>query len=362
MQAIAYWKHRADLDAADEHGDTIKHRRHLSVSPGWDGEIVINGALDPVGGEIFKTELDRICQQLRLADLRDGVERSTQQRRTDALVEMAMRSATAPADGLRPKPLFTVTIGIEPRNHLCETAAGTILAPGLLMRCSPTPSLSGSSTTPRTATSKPHDAATSPVQSVGSSKSATATAKSSTAAPNPSRSATSTTSPPTPNTRSHATAPDKSAAPPTTESSKTNGKLPKKQRRGDPLPCEHCAPSGPPPHPTTKRRQTPAPHPPPAERCSPSANARLSRFASVTPKLDLESNGKPLVRACVRCTRRADQRSTAGRHVRRTHPNIPRQQNSSARRGACRKDLWRADNAHREQRTASPPATGHRSR
>lgn len=133
MQGVAYWKHRADLDAADEHGDTVHHRRHLAVSPGWDGEVVINGSLDPVGGAIFKTELDRIGEQFRLADLRDGVERTIQQRRTDALVEMAMRSATAPADGLRPRPLFTVTIGIEPFNHLCETAAGTIIAPGLLM-------------------------------------------------------------------------------------------------------------------------------------------------------------------------------------------------------------------------------------
>ena len=132
-QAVAYWKHRADLDAADDHGDTIKHRRHLSVSPGWDGEIVVNGALDPVGGAIYKTELDRLCEQLRLSDLRDGVERTIQQRRADAQVEMAIRSATAPADGLRPKPLFTVTIGIDPFNHLCETAAGTVLAPGLLM-------------------------------------------------------------------------------------------------------------------------------------------------------------------------------------------------------------------------------------
>ncbi len=44
-----------------------------------------------------------------------------------------MRSATAPADGLRPRPLFTVTIGIEPFNHLCQTAAGTVIAPGLLV-------------------------------------------------------------------------------------------------------------------------------------------------------------------------------------------------------------------------------------
>ena len=44
-----------------------------------------------------------------------------------------MRSATAPADGLRPRPLLTVTIGIDPFNHLCQTAAGTVIAPGLLI-------------------------------------------------------------------------------------------------------------------------------------------------------------------------------------------------------------------------------------
>jgi hypothetical protein len=46
---------------------------------------------------------------------------------------MAMRSATAPADGLRPRPLLTVTIGIDPFDHLCQTAAGTVIAPGLLV-------------------------------------------------------------------------------------------------------------------------------------------------------------------------------------------------------------------------------------
>ena len=56
-----------------------------------------------------------------------------QQRRADALVEMARRSAIAPLDGLRPRPLFTVTIGIDPFTHLCQTAAGTVIAPGLLM-------------------------------------------------------------------------------------------------------------------------------------------------------------------------------------------------------------------------------------
>jgi Domain of unknown function (DUF222) len=132
-RGIEYWKQCADRDAADRDADSVRASRHLSASVTWRGMVAIDGLLDPVGGEIFKTELDRICEQLRLEDLRDGVDRTPQQRRADALVEMAMRSATAPADGLRPRPLFTVTIGIDPFNHVCQTAAGTVIAPGLLL-------------------------------------------------------------------------------------------------------------------------------------------------------------------------------------------------------------------------------------
>ncbi len=44
-----------------------------------------------------------------------------------------MRSATAPADGLRPRPLLTITIGIEPFGRLCQLASGTVIAPGLVL-------------------------------------------------------------------------------------------------------------------------------------------------------------------------------------------------------------------------------------
>ena len=132
-RGIEYWKQRADRDAVDRDADTVRASRHLSASTTWRGAVAVDGLLDPVGGETFKTELERICEQLRLEDLRNGVERTPRQRRADALVEMAMRSATAPADGLRPRPLFTVTIGIEPFGWLCQTAAGTVLAPGMLM-------------------------------------------------------------------------------------------------------------------------------------------------------------------------------------------------------------------------------------
>ena len=132
-RSVEYWKQRADLEAADRDADTLHQSRRLSASVTWRGTVAIDGMLDPLGGEVFKTELDRLCDRLRLEDFRDGVERTAQQRRADALVEMAMRSATAPADGLRPWPLLTVTIGIDPFNHLCQTAAGTVIAPGLLM-------------------------------------------------------------------------------------------------------------------------------------------------------------------------------------------------------------------------------------
>ena len=132
-RGIEYWKQCADLDAADRDADTVHKSRRLSASVTWRGTVAIDGLLDPLGGEIFKTELDRLCEQLRLEDLRDGAERTPQQRRADAVVEMAMRSAAAPADGLRPRPLLTVTIGIDPFNHLCQTAAGTVIAPGLLL-------------------------------------------------------------------------------------------------------------------------------------------------------------------------------------------------------------------------------------
>jgi len=133
LRAIDYWKQLADHDAADDDAEMDREGRHASMAIGWRGAGMLNAVFDPIGAEVFKTELDRLGEQLRLQDQRGGTVRTVQQRRADALVEMATRSATAPADGLRPRPLFTVTIGIDPFNHLCETAAGTVIAPGLLM-------------------------------------------------------------------------------------------------------------------------------------------------------------------------------------------------------------------------------------
>jgi hypothetical protein len=131
---VDYWCARADADAAEDRAERQRNAAHLSVSPTLDGTVVINGTLDPIGGSIVADELTRLERELYLANKRDGVTRTASQRRAAALVEMARRSATAPAGGRRPKPLFTVLVGDDTMSQLCELANGTVITPGQLLQ------------------------------------------------------------------------------------------------------------------------------------------------------------------------------------------------------------------------------------
>jgi hypothetical protein len=136
VKATRYWQMYADRDADNPDPDKSTKDRdgnRLSASRLLDGKVFIDGVLDVLGGEIFTNELDRLTEQLRLADLRDGVERTTPQRRAAALIEMATRSATAPADGQRPRPLITVTMGAGHFEWMCQTAAGVVIEPELML-------------------------------------------------------------------------------------------------------------------------------------------------------------------------------------------------------------------------------------
>jgi hypothetical protein len=131
---VDYWCVRADADAAEDQAERQRNAAHLDVSSTLDGTVAVNGLLDPIGGSIVSAELTRLERELYLADQRDGVTRTASQRRAAALVVMATRSATAPADGRRPKPLFTALVGDATMSQLCELANGTVITPGQLVR------------------------------------------------------------------------------------------------------------------------------------------------------------------------------------------------------------------------------------
>jgi hypothetical protein len=132
VRMVDYWCQRADADGAESDAERQREAAHLHVSATIDGTVVVNGVLDPVGGAVVKSELDRLERELYLADQRDGTIRTTSQRRAAAVVEMATRSATAPAGGRRPKPLFSVLLGDDTFTRLCELSNGQVVTPGSL--------------------------------------------------------------------------------------------------------------------------------------------------------------------------------------------------------------------------------------
>jgi hypothetical protein len=129
---VDYWCQRADADRAENDAEHRRRASHLHCSETIDGERMISGRLDPIGGSVVEAELLRLERELYLADRGDGVVRTGSQRCAAALVEMATRSASTPVDARRPKPLFTVLIGDQTLTRLCELADGTLLPPGQL--------------------------------------------------------------------------------------------------------------------------------------------------------------------------------------------------------------------------------------
>jgi Domain of unknown function (DUF222) len=186
--AINYWKLRVDADLGDDGKPPRWLNRQARDSRGIDGEIHLDAIFDAVGGATFMAAWNRIDDELRLRDQAVIAEtgelpRTRQQRRLDALVEMAVRAttsagggsgtgtdhadgsdaeqtesdetdnndgdgpnATASKDGgrarpatpcrcqrARPRPLVTVVLGDATFRWLCELSDGTVIAPGELV-------------------------------------------------------------------------------------------------------------------------------------------------------------------------------------------------------------------------------------
>src|ERR1700734_892101 len=141
-RVLEYWKQLADSDGAEASDEERKAARNVffesSLGAMWLGQMT----LGPISGSIVAGELNRLEHDLFEADCAqakerlgrtgriDELARTSGQRRADALVEMATRSRTAPAEGIRPAPLFTVFVGYETMyGRICELENGTVMAP-----------------------------------------------------------------------------------------------------------------------------------------------------------------------------------------------------------------------------------------
>jgi hypothetical protein len=144
-QAVEYWRLHADPDGASADDVDRRDRRRVTLDETFSGMRAGTILLDPVSGEIVDGELRRLEQQLfdderARAKARLGrepkageLERTPDQRRADALVEMATRSAAAPAKGRRPRPLFQVLLGADALAHLCQLASGRVVTASALL-------------------------------------------------------------------------------------------------------------------------------------------------------------------------------------------------------------------------------------
>jgi hypothetical protein len=145
-RALSYWKQLADPDGADAADEDRKASRNVFLEESFTGMWLGQMTLDPVSGAIVGGELNRLEHELFETDCAEAKERlgrparideltrTSAQRRADALVEMATRSRTEPADGTRPAPLFSVFVGYETMHgRICELENGTVMAPAALV-------------------------------------------------------------------------------------------------------------------------------------------------------------------------------------------------------------------------------------
>jgi hypothetical protein len=146
-RALSYWEQLADPDGTEERAQAQRDRRDAYIVPSIDGMYLGKMNFDPIAGEIVAGEHNRIEREFFEADWAEAKERlgyepsladltrTPAHRRADAFVEMALRSRSAPADGRRPAPLFSVFVGYETlHGRICQLANGAVVSPGSLIR------------------------------------------------------------------------------------------------------------------------------------------------------------------------------------------------------------------------------------
>ena len=137
------WSMILDPDGAEQGAEDDRKAREVHLAQSFGGMWFGKMTFDPISGEIVDTTLREIEREMFEADWAEAKERlgrtptilhlrrTPAQRRADALVEMAIRARTAPKDGRRPAPLFTVVVGLETlMGPILELFNRTMVTPG----------------------------------------------------------------------------------------------------------------------------------------------------------------------------------------------------------------------------------------
>lgn len=140
-KACGYWLRHARKDRDPDPDKRDRDHRKLSLCDGLRGTGLLSGELTSTAKAEVRAELQRLERRLFDADWAAAkavhgdattithLGRTPAQRRHDALVEMARRSATVPADGRPPKPLLTILVGEDAFRNVLELADGTLISP-----------------------------------------------------------------------------------------------------------------------------------------------------------------------------------------------------------------------------------------
>ena len=139
------WLLEHDPDGSDDAEWERRERRGASSSETLDGTVFANARFDKLSGAIWTGELQRLYDVLWHQDWAEAKQRlgrepkphelarTPQQRRLDAMVLMAFRSAIAPKDGRKPAPLFTIVLGRMALERMCRLEGGPTIAPAALL-------------------------------------------------------------------------------------------------------------------------------------------------------------------------------------------------------------------------------------
>jgi hypothetical protein len=145
QRCVRYWRSLAEDEVGKEPSDLDRDRRHFNGVRTFRGRIAFGGVLDPIAGTTVLNELHRLERKLFEDDWAQAraehgerataadLPRTSDQRRADALAEMARRSAAHDPHSVMPRPLFTVLVGYDAFSKVCELGDGTVVTPRQLV-------------------------------------------------------------------------------------------------------------------------------------------------------------------------------------------------------------------------------------